>query len=35
MWQLKRKDAGLESCTCEALAERSADFDWSINFGIL
>lgn len=35
MWQLKQKDASLESCTCEALAERRTDFDWSTNFGIL
>ena len=35
MWQLKQKDAGLESCTCEILAERSTEFDWSINFRIL
>lgn len=35
MWQLKQKDAGSESCTCEALAEISTDFDWSTNFGML
>lgn len=34
MWQLKQKDAGLESCTCEALAKGNTDFDWSTNFGI-
>ena len=34
MWQLKQKDAGLESCTCEALAKGNTDFDRSTNFGI-
>ena len=35
MWQLKQKASSLESCTCEALAERSTGFDWSNNFRIL